>query len=450
MGGIRVGDRHFGPFVTRSTRICNLGRARWSRNGDIRCEPNTTYRMNLPPIRCLWAAGILFGAAPLASAQDNAALINALIQKGILTQAEAQQIQQEVKQATPVVSVPGSRNVTRLSLTGRIQAQYETFSTDADHTGDPVSTNAFNIRRLRLGARADFGKDFAGIVSYDFASNNLDVGYVRWTQSPDLTLDAGFRKVTFGFEENTSSAALKAIERSPTTRFFVEGNNGRRLGAGSRRTGIFADGKSGDFFFGAAVTNSNRQDNPSRQSAGNDLALWANAGLRGKAGDTAYTLGASIGWLPEQRQNTGALVSADELLVTSLYGNVAAGKAGLTAELLWSDNARGPGYHSWGFYLQPTYSVTKAFELVGRYSYLDTDGLGTSISDVLPGVANPATAANFDRVSEFYFGGNHYFRGNDVKFSAGLLYALFDEQVGGAGIIKASTIGLRTQMQVNF
>ena len=58
-------------------------------------------------------------------------------------------------------------------------------------------------------------------------------------------IDAGFNKAPFDYEEVTSSGSLKAIERSPVTRYFDEPNNGRRLGAASYRTGLYAERHAG-------------------------------------------------------------------------------------------------------------------------------------------------------------------------------------------------------------
>lgn len=387
------------------------------------------------------------GAATLAQAQTSDAVLNALVSKGILSADEAKQIEADAKKSAPTVATPGSRNVTRLAITGRVQAQFESFSTEADGIADPTGNTAFNLRRVRLGATANFGSDFRGLISYDLVSNNLDAATVRWNQSSDLSLDFGFRKVNFGYEEYTSSARLKAIERSAVTRYFTEGNNNRRLGAGSRRVGAFADGKSGDFFYGAAVTNVNREDNPGRQAT-NELALWVNAGFKGKNDNGSYTFGAALGYLPEQRTNAGALNSPDSVTVASIYGDVTFGSLTTVAEFLYSDNNAGAGFNSWGFYVQPSFAISKQFELVGRVSMLDTDGRGVQVSDVIPGAPNVG-GNSFDKVTELYAGMNYYFKSNDVKFSAGLAYSDFKDSLVGAAT-GASTIGLRTQMQVNF
>lgn len=426
--------------------------------------------MTLYPIFHRFAIGAAFfvGATSFAQAQADSPLIDALVRKGILSTEEAielrAELNREAKASKQVLSVPGSKNVSKLAISGRVQAQYNLVDNDADNASAAVTNSRFSLRRVRLGATADLGKDFRGVLSYDMASNNLDVGYIRWNQSSELSVDVGFRKVNFGYEENTSSSRLPAIERSPVTRFFVEENNGRRLGAGARRTGVFADGKVGNAFYGAAATNVERTANPGTGQVGdsNQVALWVNGGLKGKSENTSYTTGVSLGYLPEQVRSastsavgviTPPAVIPGALLVASVYGDVTIGNMGLTGELLWSDNDAGAGANSWGFHVIPTYNLSEKLQLVARLAYLDTDGIGTRPSDVVPGAGNAAVGLftpGFETVTEIYGGMNYLFMGNDVKFSAGLFYANFEDQIGGAGNVEAQSIGLRSQMQVNF
>lgn len=392
--------------------------------------------------------GVSIAATSMAYAQDAKAVLDALVKKGVLTSEEAKQIAADSK--APVFGTPGSKNVSKLAITGRVQAQYNMISNDADNAVEAATNSRFSLRRVRLGATADFGKDFRGVISYDMVTRELVDAYVRWNQSPDLSIDAGFRKVNFGMEENTSSARLPAIERSPVTRFFVEENNGRRLGGGSRRVGIFADGKAGDAFYGAAITNIERQANPnSAPVAGNSQpALWLNGGFKGKSDNSSYTAGLSLGYMPEQVVN--GVLTDGSLFVTSLYGNFTVGSLALNGEFLWSDNDAGAGSNSWGVIVMPTYDLSKQLQLVARFSYLDTDGIGTRASDVVPGAGNAAGNPGFETVSEIYGGINYFFKGNDVKFSAGIFHAMFDDQIGGGGNVEATATGLRTQMQINF
>jgi len=401
----------------------------------------------------------LFSAS--ASAQDSGALVEALVRKGILTAQEAEEIRADLLREAaepPAVATAGSSLTTRLRISGRIQTQFASLDTDiAGTTADPAPTNHFFARRLYLTARADLGPNWASNITYDFAGSLFDAAWVQYKGS-GFTVDLGLRKVNLGYEERTSSGSLKAIERSGVTRYFVEENNGRRLGAGSYRVGAFVDGKQGAFFYGAAITNPERAVNSgAAASAGNgtrnQFAFWANAGLSGSLGadGSTYVIGAGAGYLPDQGGRP--VGTGHDLTVYTVYADVrglAGGRFGLAAELLGADVERGVSAtrdaKPWGYWVQPTFKVSEQVELVARYSELDSDGRGVSLSD---GVRSAPGGGTHDKLREFFFGGNWYLRGNDLKFQAGYVHGESRDLVGG-GVASAKARGVRSQLQFNF
>ncbi|MBI2497150.1 MAG: hypothetical protein HYV75_04255 [Opitutae bacterium] len=261
--------------------------------------------------KLLTLTGLLFGAS-LAFAQDSKALIDVLIQKGILNQDEAAKIQKDLAKSESASDVATSKGkfLQKLTISGRFHIQYAGLSTDIDGTAaDPVSTNHFFMRRMYLGAKAELGEGWSGNLNYDFAGSTFDAAFVQWKHSGLFVLDAGFRKVPFGLEEwYTSSSNLRAIERSPGTRYFVEGNNGRRLGAGSYRTGLFLGGKDASgLFYNVALTNPERDESAAGVTSGgnaarNSMAYWGNVGYSGKMEGGTFVVSGSVGFLPDQGQ----------------------------------------------------------------------------------------------------------------------------------------------------
>lgn len=413
-----------------------------------------------------WLA-LLTGAllcAGSAFAQDNKALIDVLIKKGILNEEEAKQIEKDLSKqdAASDVSTSHGKFLQKLTLSGRIQVQYAGIGAGIDGAAaNPVSTEHFLLRRIYLGAKAELGDGWSGNLNYDFANNSFDAAFIQWKQSDQLVLDLGFRKAPIGLEEwDTSSGSLKAIERSPATRYFVESNNGRRLGAGSYRTGVFLGGTQDGFFYNLAVTNPERDEfsslngnsDPGVQGSGtaanNSLAYWANAGYKGKFTNGTYRFGASYGYLPDQ----GGLVlgKGDNLSVYSIYGVLTAGAFDLEGEIFGSSNDHGVSAtrnaNASAYWIQPAYFFTKQLEGVIRYSYVDSDGRGVNISD---GTRSAPSGGTMDKMSEWYFGGNYLFRGNDVKFQLGYVHSESKDTVTGAHA-EAKADGIRSQMQVNF
>lgn len=411
-----------------------------------------------------WFA-LMLGTATVAApaiAQDSGALMDVLVRKGILTDQEAEEIRAElVREAAqpPATATGGSNFTTRLRLSGRIQAQYAGLDTNIDNAADPASTNHFLMRRVYLTARADLGADWNANITYDFAGDLFDAAFVQWKQSPSLSFDFGLRKVNLGYEERTSSGSLRAIERSAATRYFVEENNGRRLGAGSYRVGVFMDGTEGDFFYGAAITNPERAVNFSTaagagNNTNNSVALWANAGYRMKLSEGSLVIGAGFGSLPDQGGKAGAtpfgVGTGADLRVYSLYADLTVGRFGLAAEYLSADVERGVSAtqdaQPSGFWIQPTFGFNDQFEAVFRYSQLDSDGRGVNVSD---GVRSAPSGGTHNKLTEMFFGGNWYLRGNDLKFQAGYVYGVSKDTITG-GPAEAKVQGVRSQVQLNF
>ena len=296
--------------------------------------------------------------------------------------------------------------------------------------------------------------------------------------------DFGFRKVPIGYDEWTiSSGALKCIERSPITRFFVEQNNGRRLGAGSYHQGVFVGGADpnpvGGFFYNVAVTNPERnEDATGLPTAGqnavlgngtpgtgngtnNNFSYWANVGYSRKFGDgllNSWKVGASAGQLPDQGGPGNAnLGKGYDLSVYSAYADIYCGPWSLVAEYYWSKDDAGVSLtrdaKASGYWVQPSYRFG-AFEPVLRYTRVNSDGRGVVPGDLVRSAPNPA-GLTFDKLDELYLGLNWYLVGNDqkheVKFQAGYIYSeSWSRLAGPATVTQLKTEGLRSQMQVNF
>jgi hypothetical protein len=414
--------------------------------------------------KLLTLAALLFGAS-FAIAQDNKALIDVLIQKGILNQEEAAKIQKDLAKnaAATEVSTSGSKNLVKLTLSGRFQAQFADLGTNISGAAtEPAATQHFLMRRMYLGAKAEMGNGWSGNLNYDFANASFDACFIQWKQSDLMVLDIGFRKAPIGLEEwDTSSGSLKAIERSPATRYFVESNNGRRLGAGSYRTGVFLGGTDASgFFYNIAVTNPERDEfsslngnsDPGVQGSGsaanNNFAYWGNAGYKGKFTGGTYRFGASVGYLPDQ----GGLVlgKGNNLTVYSLYGVVTSGNFDLEGEYFDGNDKNGVSAvqdaKPKAFWIQPSYKLTDNLEATVRYTEVYAGQRGVNLSD---GIRSAPSGGAMKHMNESYFGLTWFFRGNDTKLQVGYIHGESKDTVLGAPA-SAKTDGIRSQVQVNF
>ena len=390
-------------------------------------------------------------ATPVLRAQDGKAIVAALVRKGILTVAEAEQLVAETANfPLPATVVPNAKATTRLALGGRVQLQYDGLSTAIANAPAPAATSHFFVRRAYLVLKAAVGRGQQVDVVYDLAANSFEDAILNWRPDESLSFDFGLRKVSFAAEERSSSGSLKAIERSAATRYFVEANNGRRLGAGSNRVGIFAEGTRGIFFWNAALTNPELATTAGSigTAASNTPAVWGGAGVKGKFPDGAYLVGASFGFLPDQGGRTPG--TGRDLRVGSINTEVSAGNFNLIAEYLASRNelgsAAGRDAASWGFYVQPSFKFDQHWEGVARYSYVNSDGRGITLSDSL---RSAPSGGMMDKLTEYYLGFTYYIAGNDLKLQAGYVHGESKDTVTGTAA-KATASGVRSQLQVQF
>jgi hypothetical protein len=420
----------------------------------------------------------LFCVALLATpafAQDSQAIINVLVKKGVITDAEAKQITAEAKdqEAALDAETSGDKWIKHLVISGRFQTQFVGLGTEiSGNPINPVSTEHFLLRRIYIGATASFGDGFSGVVNYDLANSSFDKAYVEWKQSPLFVLDAGFTKAPFGYEELISSGNLQAIERSPITRYIDEPNNGRRLGASSYRTGLFASGTEDGFFYSVAVTNPERNEysgdgtntvilvngqggvGSTGGAATNKFAYYGTVGYGNTFGTGpsagSYKFGYETGFLPDQGGPAATVGTGRNITLNGVFGDVRAGGLSLMGEWEEADDDSGVSNHHdakpSGYWIQPAYKFTPQWEGVVRYSYVDSDGRGIALSD---GIRSAPSGGTMNKMDEWYFGFNWYIKGNDVKLQGGYIHGESNDTVTGKSA-SATTDGFRSQVQVNF
>jgi hypothetical protein len=414
----------------------------------------------------------LFGSILAASTvfgQDSAALVNALIRKGILTNQEAEDIRADLvreSNTVPAHAVGGGKVTDRLSVGMRMQVQYAHLGSEvAGNPVNPASTDHAFLRRMYLTLKAGVGGNWAAQFTYDFAGGSYDDAIVMWTPTSDLKFDFGLRKVNVGYEERRSSGDLRAIERSGLTRYFVESNNGRRLGGASYRIGAFMDGKRDlnqavAVVYSAAITNPERNETFSGASGSGDntnnhIALWGTVGLAGKLAENRgnWAAGFGYGWEPDQGGfGTANLGRGFDLSLYSAYFEGTFGRFGLLAEYLMADVERGRATagnrDAWprGWFVQPTVYLTDSIELCARYTWLDSDQRGVTLADVVRSAPGGVVMNEFD---EYYLGFNFYLRALDLRFQVGGVWGETRDTPAGAQA-KARTRGVRSQVQLQF
>ena len=437
---------------------------------------------------------------------QNQAILDALVKKGCLTAQEATEIANET-----VIVKPNEPSTKTLSVSGLIHSQYDYVATKNDvhyeqqisPSTNPKSTNRFRMRRVDLGATAQLGNGWSGVLNCRVETlwwrslfNMLETAYVQKDVQGDVlngSLRIGHQKVSFIREENTPCSTMKTVERSPMTNFFTSGialspgsmhslwsvEDPRSIGLGNRYTGIYWAGNLDDavqgLHYGLAVVSGTHEYG----YVGGSLLTY-NPNQLGYYGDISYstsdenlnfTVGMNIGYQPAGLPALSTTDTDSAMMGYNPYVEFTYKNFSLMTEMAIAHvfngkvrNSMGGHDNCWpvGVNFMPAYRFDDEWEMVFRYSYLDTNGRGTHISTVLLDGANvpyaydPSISTMFNRLHSYYIGLNWYIMGDSVKLTAGYEYTDFKkgwEGDGEEGVFVgpgAHVNALRARMQLLF
>lgn len=111
-----------------------------------------------------------------------------------------------------------------ISISGRIHADYRSFSEDS--TGNANSADTFDIRRAYLGVSGKLYDDWTFEATSDIAAGTLEYGFLNFKASDVLQFRIGAFKMPFSFEELTSSRFIDFQERSLVNAFVPAKDQG--------------------------------------------------------------------------------------------------------------------------------------------------------------------------------------------------------------------------------
>ena len=329
--------------------------------------------------------------------------------------APAKPVEAKSTEAPRVVVVPKENGITRLALSGKIHSQWDWISTKASSGPNPEARNNFLIRRLELAVNADIGKDWTGNFTADFAASNVvNTAYIAYNGIPGEVIMLGHTKVPFVWEEETSDSVIKGVERSYSHRVIVEHPT---RGIGSKNAGIHlrSTAKEGLVLW-ASITNPGAKNSAGQAgNISNGLAYWARIGWVNKLGDGLLNVGIDGAYLPDYQP-------AGPLDAYAVHAHFTGPVFDFLTEVVRASYPRQGLSDSQlvGFMVEPTLKLSKTWELVLRYSSIDSDGIGVSPS--VPIRSAPGTG-EFDRFDGYYIGGNCYFAGNAMRLTFGYDHA---------------------------
>jgi phosphate-selective porin OprO/OprP len=390
-------------------------------------------------IRMTALSAALVGSASYATSND--ALLDLLVKKGVLTDAEATAVAAELKEENKGVtfSAKGKETV-KLRFNGRMHFQYDSLDSEVNGA-DVASTNHFYFRRLRLGVKATHENGLFAETVLDLArdGNNdepnygvsIDKAVAGYEFSDAFTGMVGYQKVPFGFQETTSSSKIKTIERSAANRFLADD-----IDFAGRHTGLHAKGDlGGGFSYAAAIVNG-AQGEGSRllgtAQASNDLAAFARIQWSGDD----LTLGVDAG-----NQSNNDVVGQDVTAFTA-YANYKFEGFDILGEYFSAD--MDDEEDAEGYSLRVAYKFDK-FEPVFRYSHLKNDTFVIDADELIrraPSDGASATGGD-NEIDSYYFGFNYYYN-KAVSLMVGYEIAETDSDTD----YEVEIDGLRARLQV--
>ena len=374
-------------------------------------------------------------------ATSNDALLDLLVKKGVLTDAEATAVAAELKEENKGVtfSAKGKETV-KLRFNGRMHFQYDSLDADANGT-DLDSTNHFYFRRLRLGVKATHENGLFAETVVDLAENDLsiDKAVAGYEFSEAFTGMVGYQKVPFGFQETTSSSKIKTIERSATNRFFADD-----IDFAGRHTGLHAKGKlGGGFSYAAAIVNGAQGEGSKllgSAEASNDLAVF---GRIQWSGDD-LTLGVDGG---SQSNNNVADVADKEDVARDVtaftgYANYKFEGLDILGEYFHGDFDDAGDVD--GYAIRVAYKIDK-FEPVVRYSHLKSDNILIDADELIRRGPKGGTVEGQDNEIDSWYVGLNYYHNKAVSLMGGYEFA---EVESGSSANDYDVDGLRARLQV--
>jgi len=381
----------------------------------------------------------LVGSASFAASND--ALLDLLVQKGVLSETEATAVAAELKEENKGISISAKgKETVKLRFNGRMQGQYDSLAGSVNGMDTPT-TNHFYFRRLFFGVKANldngvYAESVFDVAGEEFAFEKAILGYEF---DPKLDVQFGYQKVPFGFEETSSSSKLPTIERSAANRFFAD-----QIDFSSRHTGIHAQGElGGGFSYAVALVNG---------AQGEGSKLWGNA-----ESDNALAYFGRLQWESNGFTvgvDAGAGSNNDEPKI-GLGGNNVTAYTGYVNYNLDGLNLLGEYFHGDlddlgdvdGYALRASYKFGK-FEPVVRYSHLEADDFKVDVDELIRRAPSGTDVLRTDpsvgnEIDSFYFGANYYYS-KAITFMAG--YEMADAENDAGEDIEID--GFRARVQV--
>ena len=307
--------------------------------------------------------------------------------------------------------------IQKLAFTGRYHGQYGWLDSDQGNYDD------WENRRFRLGLNAQLFQDFElkaemfGDLNSggDFYEGFTEV-FLAWKPDDAFNLTVGKQKPRFSLDWSTSSREILTFERN-----IMINNFGIDY-----ETGVSVSGKIGNFSYFTGVFN-NDVGSPGGESEFGDLGggfsyiASASYDLKGVTGLEKTVLRGDF-LHSEHDGGDDLLTKFDNGLAASVA--LKQGRLGLTAESVYGEGDKGD---LWGFFLTPSWDITKKLQVVARYTYAHSgDDVLRAQSRYERRAEDLTDGGNGGTYHAGYLGINYFLYGHKLKLMTGVEFSNMD------------------------
>ncbi|MBW2272862.1 MAG: hypothetical protein JRG96_06300 [Deltaproteobacteria bacterium] len=325
----------------------------------------------------------------------------------------------------------------RLAFKGRFQVDFPLFESNRGDYSEP------QVRRLRLGLKADWAANLVAHLEVDLdvtcekgescqedAYDRITDAYVSWKPNEAFGLKLGKASAGFTLDGATSSRSLITLERNNVSNnlwFPIE-----------YHLGVSASGKHNRWRYLAGVYSSATSDELDAFGGGFFTLLTLARDFSKQLGAAEALLTLNYVYNQADKDN---IATRDLSHVGSLHFRFDTGTFGFRSDL-----SGGIGYGSQsdliGLALVPFYHFNEYFQLVGRYTFIESfgdDGIRFARYE------NRIELERGDRYNEFFVGLNWFIYDHEFKVQTGFKYTMMDDLGQGGGDYRGWgwTTGLR-------
>jgi phosphate-selective porin OprO/OprP len=243
--------------------------------------------------------------------------------------------------------------------------------------------------------------------------------YVEWSPGDAVAVTVGKQSIPFTQEGATSSKELLTIDRSNLANniWFTQ----------EYMPGVSASGELDAWRYHAGVFSAGAATRELGEFNGGYFSLGA----------LGYDFGETLG--ADEARLTGQYIhqrADDDNTFTQRFGHIGslnfsldAGRWGFRSDIAVAAGHRGQSDLR-AFMVMPFADVTRALQLVGRYTRVDSsDANGVRLATY----ENRIVSARGDRYDELYAGANYYFYGHRLKLQTGVQWGALDDEAADGG-----------------